>query len=154
MRLDEIDRQIVAILVRDARRTYAEVGAEVGLSAPAVKRRVDRLRADDVIQGYAAVVNPAALGWATEAFVHLYYGEKTSPTTIMRSVQTIPEVVAAYSITGDADALLHVRVTGAAHLEVTLERIRDHGAIRSTRSEMVLSRLVSHPVGWSALDPD
>lgn len=124
----------------------------VGLSAPAVKRRVDRLRADDVIQGYAAVVNPAALGWHTEAFVHLYFGEKTSPSTIMRSVQAIPEVVAAYSITGDADALLHVRVTGTAHLEATLERIRDHGSVRSTRSEMVLSRLVSHPVGWSSLD--
>lgn len=147
MRLDEIDRRIIAILVRDARRTYAEVGAEVGLSAPAVKRRVDRLRAHDVIQGYAAVVNPVALGWTTEAFVHLFYGEKTSPQAIMDSVSAIPEVLAAYSITGDADALLHVQVQDTHHLETTLERIRSHASIRSTRSEIVLSRLVQHPPG-------
>ena len=135
------------MLVRDARQTFAEIGAAVGLSAPAVKRRVDRLREDDVIQGYGARVNPLALGWTTEAFVHLYYGEKTSPAAIMDSVAAIPEVVAAYSITGDADALLHLQVSGTAHLERTLERLRGHASVRSTRSEIVLSRLLQHPVG-------
>ena len=49
MAFDELDRRIIAALVHDARATYAEVGAQVGLSAPAVKRRVDRLRASGAI---------------------------------------------------------------------------------------------------------
>ena len=63
MTLDDLDKQIVAALVRDARATYAEVGAAVGLSAPAVKRRVDRLLAAGAITGFSAQVDPSALGW-------------------------------------------------------------------------------------------
>ena len=56
----------------DARSTYAEVGAQVGLSAPAVKRRVDRLRTSGAITGFSARGYPSALGWTTEAYVELF----------------------------------------------------------------------------------
>ncbi len=62
MQLDETDQQIIALLVADARASYADIGAGVSLSAPAVKRRVDRLRAAKVIRGYTAIIDPAALG--------------------------------------------------------------------------------------------
>ena len=67
MAFDELDRRIVAALVEDGRATYAEIGTRVGLSAPAVKRRVDRLRASGAITGFSASVNPGLLGWTTEA---------------------------------------------------------------------------------------
>ena len=69
MRLDQIDQQIIALLQEDARSSYADIGSQVALSAPAVKRRVDRLRSNGVIRGYTALVDPDALGWTTEAFV-------------------------------------------------------------------------------------
>src|SRR5579875_3491982 len=107
MNLDEIDERIVGALVEDARASYAEIGALVGLSAPAVKRRVDRLRAEGLITGFTALVDPAALGWATEAFVELYCTGRTSPDEIRAAMQDTSEVVAAYTVTGEADALLH-----------------------------------------------
>jgi DNA-binding Lrp family transcriptional regulator len=58
MGLDDIDQRIVARLRDDARASFAEIGSAVGLSAPAVKRRVDRLRAAGVITGFTAVVDP------------------------------------------------------------------------------------------------
>ena len=61
MAFDELDGRIVAVLVGNARATYAEVGAKVGLSAPAVKRRVDRLLASGAITGFAARVDPSAM---------------------------------------------------------------------------------------------
>ncbi len=67
--MDDLDRRIVACLSRDARATYAEIGAEVNLSAPAVKRRVDRLVGTGAIRGFTALVDPAVLGWQTEAYV-------------------------------------------------------------------------------------
>lgn len=53
MAFDELDQRIVGVLVENARATYSEIGARVGLSAPAVKRRVDRLRAAGAITGFS-----------------------------------------------------------------------------------------------------
>src|SRR5204863_6969 len=66
LRMDDVDRRIIALLGADARASYAEIGTQVALSAPAVKRRVDRLRASGVIKGFTAVLDPAAIGWTTE----------------------------------------------------------------------------------------
>src|SRR5438552_18789068 len=71
-RMDGIDQQIVALLRENARRSFQDIGGHVSLSAPAVKRRVDRLEEAGVIRSYAAVVDPAALGWRTHAFVALF----------------------------------------------------------------------------------
>ena len=117
MAFDELDKRIVAALVDDARATYAEVGALVGLSAPAVKRRVDRLRASGAITGFSAQVDPAALGWTTEAYVELFCRGRTSPADIAAAVGKHPEVTSACTITGEADALLHIRASDVRHFE-------------------------------------
>ncbi len=145
--MDGIDRRIVASLVADARSSYAEIGAAVSLSAPAVKRRIDRLRATGVIRGYTAVIDPAALGWTTEAFVELYCTGRTTPVQITEATRRHPEVVAAYTVSGDADALVHLRAADISHLEQALERLRTEPFITSTRSMIVLSRLVDPPGG-------
>lgn len=145
MRLDEIDRRIVAQLLEDGRASYAQIGDKVGLSAPAVKRRVDRLRHDGVITGYAAVVDPAALGWTTEAFIEIFCTGATSPEEIYASVRPHPEVVAAYTITGEASALVHLRTRDIQHLEEALERLRREENITRTNTSIVLSRLIGRP---------
>ncbi|HEX6471337.1 MAG TPA: Lrp/AsnC family transcriptional regulator [Streptosporangiaceae bacterium] len=145
MRLDDLDRQIVAHLLEDARASYAQVGSRVGLSAPAVKRRVDRLRQDGVITGYAAVVDPAALGWTTEAFIEIFCTGATSPEEIHASVRRHPEVVAAYTVTGEASALVHLRAHDIQHLERALERLRAEANITRTKTSIVLSRLIGRP---------
>jgi DNA-binding Lrp family transcriptional regulator len=145
LRLDDIDRQIVAQLLKDGRASFAQIGDRVGLSAPAVKRRVDRLRHDGVINGYAAVVDPAALGWTTEAFIEIFCTGATSPEEIYASVRPHPEVVAAYTITGDASALVHLRTRDIQHLEEALERLRRESNIVQTKTAIVLSRLIGRP---------
>jgi DNA-binding Lrp family transcriptional regulator len=62
LQIDAVDQRIIAHLVADARSSYAEIGAKVSLSAPAVKRRVDRLRASGVIKGFTTVIEPSAVG--------------------------------------------------------------------------------------------
>jgi len=140
--MDRVDRQIIALLLADARSSYAEIGAAVSLSAPAVKRRVDRLRASGVIRGFTAVVDPAAIGWTTEAFVELYCTGRTTPAQIRAATRHHPEVVGAYTVSGDADALVQLRAADIGHLEQTLERLRAEPFVTSTRSMIVLSRLV------------
>jgi DNA-binding Lrp family transcriptional regulator len=145
MPFDELDKRIVAALVEDARATYAEVGAQVGLSAPAVKRRVDRLRASGAITGFAAQVDPSALGWTTEAYVELFCRGRTSVADIAAAVTKYPEVTSACTITGEADALLHIRAADVRHFEQVVERIGSEPFVVRTRSVIVLSRLVNRP---------
>ena len=153
MAFDELDRRIVAALVDDGRATYAEVGARVGLSASAVKRRVDRLRGSGAITGFSARVDPSALGWTTEAYVELFCRGRTSPAEIAAAVGKHPEVVAASTVTGEADALLHIRAADMRHFEQVVERISAEPMVVRTRSVIALSRLVDRPDAPPASPP-
>ncbi|WP_250031805.1 Lrp/AsnC family transcriptional regulator [Paractinoplanes maris] len=150
MQLDAVDQRIIALLVADARSSYAEIGAKVSLSAPAVKRRVDRLRSTGVIKGFTTVVEPSAVGWTTEAFVELFCTGRTTPAQITVATRRHPEVVGAYTVSGEADALVHLRAADIGHLEQVLERLRAEPFVTSTRSMIVLSRLVETPTAVPA----
>src|SRR5690606_24949506 len=104
--LDPIDEAIVRELAQDARRSYADIGAAVSLSAPAVKRRVDRLRDSGIIHSFTVELDHAALGWETEAYVEVFCSGSTSPETMRVAIETYPEVVSASTVTGDVDLLL------------------------------------------------
>ncbi|WP_214321976.1 Lrp/AsnC family transcriptional regulator [Nonomuraea sediminis] len=146
MELDRLDRDIIGALVEDARTTYADIGHQVGLSASAVKRRVDRLREAGAITGFSARVAPQALGWTTEAYVELFCQGKTKPSDIGLAVAKFPEVVGAATITGEADALLHIRATDVRHVERVIERLAAESFVVRTKSVIVLSRLVDEVI--------
>lgn len=150
--MDAIDRQIVALLRQDARRSFQDIGARVSLSAPAVKRRVDRLRADGVIRGYAALVDPAAMGWPTHALVSLVCEGRMPAGEVRAAVSGHPEVVSAFTVAGEASAVLHVRARDTAHLEETLERIREAPGVMRTHTQVVLSTLFERPVAEPPLE--
>jgi DNA-binding Lrp family transcriptional regulator len=141
--LDPLDRAVVGCLVVDARSTFAEIGAQVGLSASAVKRRVDRLVAEGAIRGFTAMVDPQALGWRTEAYVHVFCKGKVLAGDLRKAFVAIPEVAGACTLTGQADALLHVLARDVDHLEQVLGQIRAVPSVDATRSEIVLSKLIS-----------
>lgn len=139
--MDATDRQIVALLRENARRSFKDIGRNVGLSAPAVKRRVDRLEEDGVVRGYTAVIDPHAFGWHAEAFVDLYCEGSMSGDAIKRVVETEPRVASAHTVAGEASAMLHVMAEDTKDLELALERIRNTDGISRTVTEVVLSTL-------------
>ncbi|MGX1779002.1 Lrp/AsnC family transcriptional regulator [Nocardia brasiliensis] len=143
--MDDIDRRILEHLLRQARASFQEIGSAVGLTAPAVKRRVDKMVASKQITGFTALVNPAALGWKTEAYVEVYYRDNISPAELRRSLEPIPQVVGVWTIAGEADALVHVMATDMAEIEVTVERIRENARVGRTRSSIVMSRILERP---------
>ncbi|MFD6392634.1 Lrp/AsnC family transcriptional regulator [Nocardia sp. NPDC055029] len=143
--MDDLDRRILAVLLTHARASFQEIGSVVGLSAPAVKRRVDKMVASGQITGFTAQVNPAALGWKTEAYVEVYYRDNISPAELRRTLEPIPQVVGVWTIAGEADALVHVMATDMAEIEVTVERIRENARVGRTRSSLVMSRILERP---------
>ena len=143
--MDSIDDVIVRALMADGRASYATIGAAANLSAPAVKRRVDRLRETGAIRGFTAVVDPQVLGWTTEAYVEVYCKGTVAPAELRRSLERVPEVVGACTVSGSADALLHMLATDISQLERAIERVRDEHNVDHTRSVIVLSRLLDRP---------
>lgn len=145
MRIDEIDTRIIASLVSNGRVSFREIGEEVGLSAPAVKRRVDRLLDERVITGFTALINPDAVGWHSQAFVSVTYAGNVTPARIRRILEPIPQVAAAYTVSGDADVLVRIRAADMADFESALERLRAADAVAKTESSIVLSTLIDRP---------
>lgn len=139
--LDAIDRAIVSVLMGDARATFAQIGEQVGLSAPAAKRRVDRLVRSGTISGFTTIIDPHALGWHTEAYVRIFCNGKVSPQILRADLSAIPEVLSACTVSGSADAFVHVLARDVRHLEETLQRIRGLADVTNTNTEFVLSRL-------------
>ena len=142
--MDAVDKEILALLMEDGRRTYDDIARRVKLTAPSVKRRVDRLRESGALQGYTAVVDHAALGWDTEALVELFYRPGTTLDEVARTLREHPEVAEAWSVTGEADAIARVRTADNADLERLIIDLQATGLVDRTRSQVVLSRLVHH----------
>ncbi len=140
-RLDDLDRKLLALLIENGRESFAALGQRVGLSTAATKRRVDRLRHEHVIRRFTTEVEPSALGWTIDAFVELYCEGRVPPDRMRELVSTIPEVVEAYTVTGEADGILRVRASDTSHFEKILGIIRNHPGVLRTRSALVLSRL-------------
>jgi DNA-binding Lrp family transcriptional regulator len=140
--LDDTDERILIELAEHARATFAEIGQRVNLSAPAVKRRVDRLLEAGVIKGFTTVVDRNALGWKTEAYVQVFCQGRISPDDLRAAWVDIPEVVSAATVTGTSDAILHVLARDMQHLEQALERIRASADVERSESIVVLSNLI------------
>lgn len=153
--LDDIDLAIVELLKRNARSTYGDIGAEVHLSAPAVKRRMDRLEQRKVILGYTAVLDAAKLGRPLEAFTEVRFSGEARVDDIAHIARDIPEVEAVFTVAGDPDALVWIRVTDVHDLKRVVDKLRASGHVVGTKTMMVLGTSVgparySPGEGWAA----
>jgi DNA-binding Lrp family transcriptional regulator len=143
--MDSIDQSVLSCLLADGGPTYAEIGDVVGLSAPAVKRRVDRLRETGAIRGFTALVDPAALGWSTEAYVEIYCKGTVAPAALRAEPRGGPRGRRGVHRLGQRRRALHMLASDIKQLERAIERVRDEPNVDHTRSVIVLSRLIDRP---------
>lgn len=136
--LDTTDRKILDLLAENARRTLGDIGERVGLSAPAVKRRVDRLEATGVILGYTTRLDHAKLGRPLEAFTELRFSGDARVDAIAGIADGIAEVQAVFTIAGDPDALAWIRVSDVHELKQVIDRLRGSGDVIGTKTLIVL----------------
>jgi Lrp/AsnC family leucine-responsive transcriptional regulator len=136
--LDARDLHIVAALQQDARATYADVAARVGLSASAVHDRVRKLEQQGVIRGYSAVVDPEALGLSVTALIAASPLDPRQPDDLPDRVAEFPEVEDCFSVAGEANYVLKVRTHTTTELEDLIRRLREKANV-TTRTTIALS---------------
>lgn len=136
--MEETDRQLVRLLAAQGRMSYTDLGKSLGLSTSAVHQRVRRLEQRGVITGYAALIDYAAVGLSLTAFVSIKPIDPSQPDDSPDVLATIPEIEGCYSVAGEENYILKVRVSDPGALEELLARIRSKANV-STRTIVVLS---------------
>lgn len=136
--MENLDRQILALLARDGRMSYTDIGKATGLSTSAAQQRVRRLEQRGTITGYRACISGGALGLMLTAFIDVKPFTPEQPDDTPELLGSIEQVVSCYSVAGEANYLLKVQVANAAELEELLATIRSKGRV-STHTTVVLS---------------
>jgi Lrp/AsnC family leucine-responsive transcriptional regulator len=134
---DPIDRQLAAALVRDGRSTLKSLAEVTGLSVSAVQARVRRLEADGAIRGYAALLDPEAVGLPLAALIAITPLDPAQPDDAPEKLAELTEIEACHSVAGDDSYVLFVRVATPTALEALIREVRRRANV-STRTTVVL----------------
>jgi Lrp/AsnC family leucine-responsive transcriptional regulator len=118
--------------------SFTELARQAGLSVSAVHQRVRRLEADGVITGYVALCDPEVIGLPLTAFVSIKPFDPSAPDDTPDRLADLSAIEACYSVAGDENYILKVRVASPADLEDLLQQIRSLASV-STRTTVVLS---------------
>ena len=146
--LDRLDLNILAVLQSEGRISNAELAQRVSLSASACLRRLQRLESDQVITGYAAQVDPLAVGLGLQAFVRVQLAkhEHAAVERFVEHVNGWDEVVACHALTGDMDYLLHVYVADLKDFSrFLLDHLLNASGVADVNSSFVLRTVKRSP---------
>ena len=136
--LSETDARILGILQTDGRRSYADLGGELGMAGPSAHERVKKLESRGVIQGYRTAVDPAAVGLNVLAFTWVTQAPGTISADLTPAFAAIPEIEECHYIAGEADYILKIRARDMEHLGEVVRR-PDDAHVFSTETDVVFS---------------
>ena len=156
MDLDELDRQLLSVLVKDGRVRWSALAEQLGVSPPAIADRVRRLEKGGVITGYTATLNAEQLGLALSAFVIGTLEHARHRQAFLVYIHGHRAIEACHHVIGDGDYLLQIRCRSTAELESILsDEIKALPGIQQTRTTIALSTVkvsTALPVDVSPVD--
>lgn len=138
--LDDTDRRLIALLRVHARTPTAALARSLGLSRSAVQERLRRLERDGVIRGYTLVLGEEGEPGGVSAHVLLTLDPKQQDRALA-AIKGLPEVVAAYTVSGAHDAIVMLAAQTSTHLDAVLTRIGKMPGVNRTTSSILLSTL-------------
>lgn len=140
MKMDSLSWEILSYLQKNARVSFAEIGRQVGLTAPAVAERVKKMEDMGIIEGYRTTLSYAKAGYQLKALimVRAFVG-KLKP--FLEKVKSFQEIVNCYRITGNENVIMEVLLRDQVHLERLIDQLIVYG---ECRTHIVLSGVVSN----------
>jgi Lrp/AsnC family leucine-responsive transcriptional regulator len=137
--VDDIDRILLRTLRHNARASYAELARQVGLSAPAVHDRVDKLEASGVITGYHAAIAPAILGKSVSALIGIFMTDNGDSDQIAADLAAQPAVEDCWFVAGEETFVIKASANDVAGLEALIRTLNAVEGVARTRTTVVLS---------------
>lgn len=144
MDLDPTDLRLLAALQRDSTKTAHQLGAALNMSPSQAGRRRQRLEAEGYIAGYHAHLNPEKVGLQVQAFIRVVMATHTAQNAqdFVRMTRTRPEIVGAWTLTGEADYLLRVYCADLSALNLLVQQVLlPHPAVSRVQSQIVMERV-------------
>ena len=139
--LDELDQKIVSLLIQNARMSYSDIGAQVGLSRVAVKMRIQALEQRGIIEEYTTIINPQKISGA----VSCYFEIETAPESLAEVTRRLCQadaVTQIYRVTGKNKLHVHAVAASAQEMERLMEEVIDPlPGVLSCSCNIILSRI-------------
>lgn len=147
IQIDDLDRKILGLLVKDARMPFLEIARECGISGAAIHQRVKRLENGGIITGSRLLVKPEALGIKVCAFIQISISESSKYPTVIEALRKIPEVVECHFVTGRYALLVKVYCLNNEHLmELIVNTMQNIPYIQGTETMIALQEPIERNV--------
>ncbi len=139
-KIDELNWRILGFLQENARESFAHIGRQVGLTAPAVAERIKKMEDLGILEGYKAVVSHIQTGYQLKAIITLraFMGKLKA---FLEVVDSFEEVINCYRITGNENIIMEVVLKDQFHLEKFIDRLIQYG---ETHTHIILSEVISN----------
>jgi len=137
--LSGTDAKLLRMLQADGRRSYADLGTDLGMAGPSAHERVKKLESRGVVRGYSADVNPVSVGLTVLAFTWVTQAPGTVSVDLTPEFAAIPEIEECHYIAGEADYLLKIRARDMEHLGSIVRRVQTNQHVFSTETDVVFS---------------
>jgi len=139
MEVDEVDRHILSVLQENCKLPLVKIGERVGLSAPSVAERIDKLEKSGVIRGYTAILDGRRLGKDITAFIGVFIDHPKLIGKFEKEIDHLEDVQECHHVTGQHTVLLKVKVNNTSGLEELIRKIRSIEGVSRTETSVVLS---------------
>ncbi|MHA1278007.1 MAG: Lrp/AsnC family transcriptional regulator [Candidatus Helarchaeota archaeon] len=143
-KLDEKNRQIIEVLRRDGRASFADIAKELGMNESTVRKRVNKLRDEGVIDHFTVVLNPSVNGRTIISFLTVIPASHYKINELSEEIIKLNEVIEAFYMSGKCGLLLKVHVGSLDELDILLEKMRKINGIGNIENCIVIRQLKSH----------
>lgn len=130
--MERLDQHILALLARDGRMSYTDIGRETGLSTSAAQQRVRRLEQRGVIKGYHADIDATELGRTLTAFISIRSTHTIEDDATPGLLASMPQIRSCFSVAGTASYLCMAEVGSTADLDALLTHMRVNNLVTET----------------------
>lgn len=143
--MDRIDRQILAVLLRDGRATYQELGRQVRLSANTVADRVRRLQTAGIVRGYRAELDLQTLGRGMQMVSDIRLRDGVDCGVFEAELRQVPQVIGAVRLTGNYDYQLRMACTDSYEFETVIDHLKANLGVQRLHSRLLLHEVPLGP---------
>lgn len=141
--LDSIDQQIVSMLIRNSRTSYADISKAVGLKSPSVIDRIKKLEQEGVIRAYTTRIDYRKLGYDISAFIGVSIDNTDHIDEFESHIKLIEtDIIECHHVTGDFTMLMKVVTKNTESLSRLIKQVRKLPGVQKTNTILVFSTLM------------